>query len=173
MYRCDGRLFRRRRVWSLLLSDRVTLVFHTYEVGDWKASLHQTIPIYRLSIGRSYKKFTCGRLGVSYLRLPPVLPLEAGRIIFMTTAPPAKPIVVQYGDRLMAIGRRHLSGMSGRAAFEYVKSRFGVSNQISAIYMDTSFVYRESEFVEIDMDTWEELVPHIYRMRLVHGVPTR
>ncbi|KXN85302.1 Putative 2-hydroxyacid dehydrogenase UNK4.10 [Leucoagaricus sp. SymC.cos] len=80
--------------------------------------------------------------------------------------PPAKPIMISYNNRVMALGRRRMASLNGRVALTYLKSKFGLLNATRPVILNASFIGKEEEFVEIDMDAWEELVPHIDRLSL-------
>lgn len=106
--------------------------------------------------------------------------LEA--LVLASTATTTKPIMVEYGNRVMALGRKRMGVMSGRVrafqcglftvelnwtqnAFLYLKSKFGILNTNSALYLEALMI-GEDEFVEVDVDAWEELVPHISKLRI-------
>ncbi|KIK09204.1 hypothetical protein K443DRAFT_83368 [Laccaria amethystina LaAM-08-1] len=90
--------------------------------------------------------------------------LEA--LVLASTATTTKPIMVEYGNRVMALGRKRMGVMSGRNAFIYLRSKFGILNTNSALYLE-ALIIGEDEFVEVDFDAWEELVPHISKLRII------
>ena len=55
---------------------------------------------------------------------------------------------------------------SAQNAFLYLKSKFGILNTNSALYLE-ALIIGEDDFVEVDFDAWEELVPHISRLRVI------
>lgn len=106
-------------------------------------------------------------------------------VLASTTTTTIKPIMVEYGNRVMALGRKRMGVMSGRVrvcqrgvivvelmccsaqnAFLYLKSKFGILNTNSALYLE-ALIIGEDDFVEVDFDAWEELVPHISRLRVI------
>lgn len=84
-----------------------------------------------------------------------------------STGPSSKPVMIECGGRVMALGRTRMAVMSGRNAFLYLKSKFGLLNSTTPLYIQAAFIGDEEDFVEVDMDAWEELVPHIYRLRII------
>ncbi|KAF9485937.1 hypothetical protein BDN70DRAFT_870405 [Pholiota conissans] len=84
-----------------------------------------------------------------------------------TNPPNTKPIMVEYANRIMAIGRGRLSAMNGRNALLYLKSKFGLLNSTAAVFVQATFEEGEGKFVEVDLDSWEELVGHMYRLRIL------
>lgn len=87
-------------------------------------------------------------------------------VLASTATTTTKPIMVEYGNRVMALGRKRMGVMSGRNAFLYLKSKFGILNTNSALYLE-ALIIGEEEYVEVDFDAWEELVPHISRLRII------
>lgn len=88
-------------------------------------------------------------------------------VLAAAVMPPAvKPILVQHGSRVMALGRKRMSALNGRNAMIYLKSKFGLLSAARPVIMDASFIGKEDEFVEVDMDAWEELVPQIAKLNL-------
>lgn len=105
------------------------------------------------------------------------------------TTPPMKtqPIFVEWEGRVMALGRRRMTGLgSGKVgrdlisrkswvlilaeknAFLYVKSKLGLLASPRPLYLQASFFGcgTDGEFVEVDLDAWEELAPFIDRLRV-------
>ncbi|KAG2015718.1 hypothetical protein CC2G_008962 [Coprinopsis cinerea AmutBmut pab1-1] len=83
-------------------------------------------------------------------------------------SPPSTPIMIECGERVMALGRKRMAAMNGRNAFLYLKSKFGLLSTSNALYLSASFVGdSQQQFVEVDMDAWGELVPYIERLRIV------
>ncbi|TFK44871.1 hypothetical protein BDQ12DRAFT_661522 [Crucibulum laeve] len=85
----------------------------------------------------------------------------------VSTATTSKPIMIEYGNRIMALGRKRMAVMSGRNAFLYLKSKFGLLNATAALYLQATFIGDEETFVEVDMDAWEELVPYMHKLRII------
>ncbi|KAF9012483.1 hypothetical protein BDQ17DRAFT_1343989 [Cyathus striatus] len=82
--------------------------------------------------------------------------------------PSTKPIMIEFVDRTMALGRKRMAAMNGRNAIVYMKSKFGLLNSTSPFYLQASFIGDEESYVEVDLDAWEELVPHISRLRILN-----
>jgi len=78
-----------------------------------------------------------------------------------------RPIMVEFGNRIMAVGRSRMSAMNGRNALLYMKSKFGLLNSTAALYLQATFDGDEERFVEVDLDSWEELVVHMQRLRII------
>ncbi|KAJ3547343.1 hypothetical protein NMY22_g1692 [Coprinellus aureogranulatus] len=116
--------------------------------------------------------------------------LEA--LVLAATTPPTttKPIFVEWESRIMALGRKRMAGLgSGKVrvthscgsdkrlriiavdpqnALLYLKSKFGLLSSPRPVYLQASFLGEtDGEFVEVDLDAWEELVPHIDRLRII------
>ncbi|KAF8201007.1 hypothetical protein BJ912DRAFT_806146, partial [Pholiota molesta] len=88
--------------------------------------------------------------------------------IASTNPPNTKPVMVEFSNRVMAIGRGRLSAMNGRVKrLLYLKSKFGLLNGTTALYLQATFDAEEVKFVEVDVDSWEELVGHMRRLRLL------
>ncbi|KAF5326145.1 hypothetical protein D9611_000304 [Ephemerocybe angulata] len=68
--------------------------------------------------------------------------IEAASMSPMST----KPIFVEWEGRIMALGRKRMASMNGRVLF------VGEA---------------EGDYVEVDLDAWEELAPHIERLRII------
>ncbi|TFK23940.1 hypothetical protein FA15DRAFT_670027 [Coprinopsis marcescibilis] len=77
------------------------------------------------------------------------------------------PIMIDCGERVMALGRKRMGAMNGRNAFLYLKSKFGLLSTSAPLYLSASFTGSPDKFVEVDMDAWEELVPYIEKLRIV------
>ncbi|KAK7438455.1 hypothetical protein VKT23_018068 [Stygiomarasmius scandens] len=79
------------------------------------------------------------------------------------------PLLVEFGKRTIALGRKHMGQMSGRNAFLYVKSKFGLLNASTPLHLQAKFNFAGSsnDYVEIDIEAWEELVPFIQKMRIM------
>ncbi|KAH9485475.1 hypothetical protein JR316_0002383 [Psilocybe cubensis] len=88
---------------------------------------------------------------------------------FLATAkaPNARPITVEFGSRVMAVGRQRMLAMNGRNALLYMKSKFGLLNSTTALYLQATFEGDEERFVEVDLDSWEELVVYMQRLRII------
>lgn len=92
------------------------------------------------------------------------------------------PILIVFGDRTIALGRKRMAGMNGRVclsvneheylshilknAFLYLKRTFGLLNATTPLYLQAVFS-GSSAYVEVDTEAWEELVPYIVRLRIV------
>lgn len=50
----------------------------------------------------------------------------------------------------------------------YMRSKFGLLNSPTAVFLQATFEEESVKFVEVDLDSWEELVVHIYRLRVIH-----
>ncbi|KAF8908017.1 hypothetical protein CPB85DRAFT_1223021 [Mucidula mucida] len=87
-----------------------------------------------------------------------------------TTRPGTAPIILSFGNRTMALGRRRMAGMTGRNAFIYVKSKLGLLNATTPLHLQALFhgpAEEEERYMEIDLEAWEELVPHILKLRIM------
>ncbi|KAF5343556.1 hypothetical protein D9758_012956 [Tetrapyrgos nigripes] len=84
-----------------------------------------------------------------------------------STQPP--PLLVEFGKRTIALGRKHMGKMSGKNAFLYVKSKFGLLNASTPLHLQAKFNFEGSstEYVEIDLEAWEEMVPYIQKLRIM------
>lgn len=49
----------------------------------------------------------------------------------------------------------------------YMKSKFGLLNTSAAVFLQATFD-EDAKFVEVDLDSWEELVGHMHRLRVIH-----
>ncbi|PPQ64931.1 hypothetical protein CVT26_015651 [Gymnopilus dilepis] len=78
-----------------------------------------------------------------------------------------KPIMVEFGSRIMAVGRSRMAAMTGRNALLYMKSKFGLLNATTPLYLQAAFTGDEERFVEVDLDSWEELVEHMQKLRII------
>ncbi|KAF9526642.1 hypothetical protein CPB83DRAFT_857552 [Crepidotus variabilis] len=85
----------------------------------------------------------------------------------VTNAPNSKPIMVEFGNRVMAVGRSRMMTMNGRNAFLYMKSKFGLLNASTAFFLEATFEGNEDRYVEIDLDSWEELVVYMHKLRII------
>ncbi|KAJ3814736.1 hypothetical protein EV368DRAFT_35129 [Lentinula lateritia] len=82
--------------------------------------------------------------------------------------PSPGPILIEFGHRTMALGRKRMSTMTGRNAFLYVKGKFGLLNASTPLFLQAVITGRaEGAFVEIDLDAWEEIVPYIEKLRII------
>jgi len=88
--------------------------------------------------------------------------------ISLANAPNTRPIMVEFANRVMAMGRQRMSTMNGRNALVYLKSKFGLLNSTAACYIQATFEGNEEHFVEVDMDSWEEVVPYMIRLRIIN-----
>ncbi|KIM40264.1 hypothetical protein M413DRAFT_446438 [Hebeloma cylindrosporum] len=88
--------------------------------------------------------------------------------ISAANAPNTRPIMVEYTNRIMAIGRQRMSTMNGRNALLYMKSKFGLLNATAACFHQATFEGNEEQFVEVDLDSWEELVAYMVRLRIIN-----
>ncbi|THV06897.1 hypothetical protein K435DRAFT_416274 [Dendrothele bispora CBS 962.96] len=88
------------------------------------------------------------------------------------------PLIVEFGKRTIALGRTQLGGMSGRNAFLYIKSKFGLLNASTPLHLQAKFfplstgsssttTSARDEYVEIDIEAWEELVPFVQKLRVM------
>lgn len=90
--------------------------------------------------------------------------IEAASMSPMST----KPIFVEWEGRIMALGRKRMASMNGRNAFLYLKSKFGLLSSPRPLFLQVLFVGEaEGDYVEVDLDAWEELAPHIERLRII------
>ncbi|KAF9451488.1 hypothetical protein P691DRAFT_807596 [Macrolepiota fuliginosa MF-IS2] len=76
----------------------------------------------------------------------------------------AKPIMVHYKDRVVAMGRQQLTTIGRLNVLQYLKDRLDVGNLGVSLY--GTFVGNEGEFVEVDVNAWEEFVPQIVQLQL-------
>ncbi|KAE9408752.1 hypothetical protein BT96DRAFT_1013364 [Gymnopus androsaceus JB14] len=88
------------------------------------------------------------------------------------SVPSPAPIVVEFGHRKMALGRKRMAAMNGRNAFVYLKSKFGLLNATTPLYLQAVIFGRAKDeenetFVELDLEAWEELVPYIAKLRII------
>ncbi|KAF9073574.1 hypothetical protein BDP27DRAFT_1318526 [Rhodocollybia butyracea] len=88
------------------------------------------------------------------------------------SSPSTSPILIEFGHRTMVLGRNRLASMTGRNAFAYLKSKFGLSNATTPLYLQAMIAGHrkagEAEvFFEIDMEAWEEIVPYIEKLRII------
>ncbi|KAH7876715.1 uncharacterized protein C8R40DRAFT_1098395 [Lentinula edodes] len=87
--------------------------------------------------------------------------------------PSPGPILIEFGHRTMALGRKRMSTMTGRVssfknAFLYVKGKFGLLNASTPLFLQAVITGRaDGAFVEIDLDAWEEIVPYIEKLRII------
>ncbi|KAF8161256.1 hypothetical protein B0H34DRAFT_673245 [Crassisporium funariophilum] len=84
-----------------------------------------------------------------------------------TSRSTSRPIMVEFGNRTMAIGRQRMASMNGRNAFLYMKSKFGLLNSTIALFLQATLDRNDEQLVEVDLDSWEELVPYIHRLRII------
>ncbi|TRM69141.1 hypothetical protein BD626DRAFT_473067 [Schizophyllum amplum] len=85
----------------------------------------------------------------------------------LARASPTGPLVIEHGDRRMALGRKRMESMSGRNAALYLKSKFGLLAATAPVRIEAAFRREQDgalEWMEVDMDAWEELVPHMHRL---------
>ncbi|KIK69051.1 hypothetical protein GYMLUDRAFT_152274 [Collybiopsis luxurians FD-317 M1] len=88
-----------------------------------------------------------------------------------STSPSSAPILIEFGHRTIALGRKRMATMTGRNAFVYLKSKFGLLNATTPLYLQAVITGKSKDeanetFVEIDMDSWEEIVPFIEKLRI-------
>ncbi|TEB30307.1 hypothetical protein FA13DRAFT_1733609 [Coprinellus micaceus] len=58
--------------------------------------------------------------------------------------------------------------MNHQNAVLYLKSKFGLLSSPRPVYLQASFLcMADGEFVEVDLDAWDELAPHIDRLRII------
>ncbi|KAJ3514799.1 hypothetical protein NLJ89_g2159 [Agrocybe chaxingu] len=88
-------------------------------------------------------------------------------LVASSNPPNSRPIMVEFGNRTMAIGRQRMQTMNGRNAFLYMKSKFGLLNATSAFFLEATFEQDVDSFVEIDLDSWEELVAFMHKIRII------
>ena len=50
----------------------------------------------------------------------------------------------------------------------YMKSKFGLLNTSAAVFLQATFDEDTVKFVEVDLDSWEELVGNMHRLRVIH-----
>lgn len=82
----------------------------------------------------------------------------------------AAPIMVTFGNRTMAFGKKKMASMTGRNAFIYIKSRFGLLNATTPLYLHAVFPGgpdEEEKYVEVDLDAFDELVMYISKLRIM------
>ncbi|KAK0460913.1 uncharacterized protein EV420DRAFT_166108 [Desarmillaria tabescens] len=100
----------------------------------------------------------------------------------------AAPIMVTFGNRTMAFGKKKMASMTGRVsirtccllsdsfvtvpqnAFIYIKSKFGLLNATTPLYLHAVFPGgpdEEEKYVEVDLEAFEELVVHISKLRIM------
>jgi hypothetical protein len=49
----------------------------------------------------------------------------------------------------------------------YMKSKFGLLNATSALFLQATFDEEPGRYVEVDLDSWEELVGYMQRLRII------
>jgi len=49
-----------------------------------------------------------------------------------------------------------------------MKSKFGLLNATTACFIQATFEGNEEQFVEVDLDSWEELVAYMVRLRIIN-----
>ncbi|KAJ3726962.1 hypothetical protein EV361DRAFT_793100 [Lentinula raphanica] len=82
--------------------------------------------------------------------------------------PSPGPILIEFGHRTMALGRKRMAAMTGRNAFVYVKGKFGLLNASTPLFLQAVITGKtDGAFVEIDLDAWEEIVPYIEKLRII------
>ncbi|KAL1695980.1 hypothetical protein GGG16DRAFT_121304 [Schizophyllum commune] len=77
------------------------------------------------------------------------------------------PLVIEHRERRVALGRKRMESMSGRNAALYLKSKFGLLAATAPVRIEAAFRREQDgavEWMEVDMDAWEELVPHMHRL---------
>ncbi|SJK97862.1 uncharacterized protein ARMOST_01117 [Armillaria ostoyae] len=80
------------------------------------------------------------------------------------------PIMVTFGNRTMAFGKKKMASMTGRNAFIYIKSKFGLLNATTPLYLHAVFPGgpdEEEKYVEVDLEAFEELVMHMSKLRIM------
>ncbi|KAF8653278.1 hypothetical protein AX16_003980 [Volvariella volvacea WC 439] len=86
--------------------------------------------------------------------------------VLMSAESRSSPIIVECGQRTMALGRARMASLSGRNAFLYLQSKFGLLDSRKPLHLEAIFTASGENYIEIDMDAWEELVPHIKKLRV-------
>ncbi|KAF5383449.1 hypothetical protein D9757_006129 [Collybiopsis confluens] len=98
-----------------------------------------------------------------------------GQVLLAVSASMASPssspiLTIQFGNRTMALGRKRMAAMNGRNAFVYLKSKFGLLNATTPLYLQAVIAGSPKDgseiFVEIDMDAWEEVILHVQKLRI-------
>ncbi|KAI5890300.1 uncharacterized protein SCHCODRAFT_02631430 [Schizophyllum commune H4-8] len=88
-------------------------------------------------------------------------------LVESTRAPLTGPLVIEHRERRVALGRKRMESMSGRNAALYLKSKFGLLAATAPVRIEAAFRREQDgvlEWMEVDMDAWEELVPHMHRL---------
>ncbi|KAJ3749423.1 hypothetical protein DFH05DRAFT_1476687 [Lentinula detonsa] len=89
-------------------------------------------------------------------------------VVAASLYPSAEPILIEFGHRTMALGRKRMATMAGRNAFVYVKGKFGLLNASTPLFLQAVITGKaDGAFVEIDLDAWEEIVPYIVKLRII------
>ncbi|TFK74024.1 hypothetical protein BDN72DRAFT_834027 [Pluteus cervinus] len=68
------------------------------------------------------------------------------------------PIFVRCNERRLAVGRGKVKAMPGRQALLYIKGKFGMMDKTMRVQVK---FFDQEELMEIDLESWEELLPYI------------
>ncbi|KAJ3986225.1 hypothetical protein F5890DRAFT_1019655 [Lentinula detonsa] len=91
-------------------------------------------------------------------------------VVAASLYPSAEPILIEFGHRTMALGRKRMATMKlvSQNAFVYVKGKFGLLNASTPLFLQAVITGKaDGAFVEIDLDAWEEIVPYIVKLRII------